>query len=83
MNPPFTPTQQKILDVLSDGLAHLREELHACLPDELGPLKNVQNHITAIRRRLRPKGQDIVCVISNRGIRYMHVRLLVPLSKDE
>lgn len=57
----FTPTQQAMLDVLAGGRPHTRDELHACLPDELGEANNVHAHLSAIRKRLRSKGEDIVC----------------------
>ena len=72
----FTLTQQAMLDVLADGLPHTREELHACLPDELGPLGNIRRHLVAIRKVLRPKGHDIVCERVRRRSHYRHVRLL-------
>jgi hypothetical protein len=72
----YTPTQQAMLDVLSDGQAHTRQELHACLPDELGPLSNINSHLCNTRKHLRPIGQDIVCELVNRRICYRHVRLL-------
>ena len=75
-NGKFTPTHQAMLDVLADGRPHLRKELHACLPDELGPPTNIHAHLTAIRKMLRPKGQDIICTLVNGRICYRHVRLL-------
>ena len=57
----LTPTQEKMLGVLSDGMRHTRQELHACLSDELAPLSNIQMHISNIRKVLRPIGQDIIC----------------------
>ena len=71
----FTPTQQKIVDLLSDGLPHTRKEVHACLWDELSPLSNIKAHITAIRKKIRPLGQDIICEYNGK-IHYRHVRLL-------
>ena len=81
MSNKFTPTQVRILAVLSDGLPHRREELRDVLPDELGSLDNVRPHLTAIRRVLRPRGEDIVCEFSQapgtkRCWCYRHVRLL-------
>lgn len=72
----FTPTQQCMLDVLSDGQAHTREELHACLPDEMGALSNIQAHLCAIRKQLRPIGQDILCEFKHRTLHYRHIGLL-------
>ena len=74
-NNGYTPTQRKILDVLADGQHHTREEVHACLPDELGALSNIQRHICAIRKPLNSRGYDIIC--ENRGgMRYRLVRIL-------
>lgn len=72
----FTPTEQEMLKVLADGLAHTREELHACLPDELGSLSNIQIHISHIRQKINPRGQTIVCELQNRRIHYRQVRLM-------
>ena len=64
----LTPTQQAIYDILSDGKLHRREELHACLPDELGAPSNVRPHICNLRKRLN--GQEIVCVYRGKTIYY-------------
>lgn len=72
----FTPVQQCMLSILADGLPHTRAELHACLSDELGPLRNICVHLSRIRKVLRPAGQDIVCELYRRTICYRHVYLL-------
>lgn len=72
----FTPTHKRMLAVLADGLPHRREELHACLSDELGPINNIHVHISNMRKKLRARGQDIVCEVVNRRFLYRHVRLL-------
>lgn len=77
----WTPTQKKLLAVLADGLPHSREELHACLWDEAGPLSNIQVHLSTIRKQLRLKGQDIVCEICHRAIHYRHVKLISTVKK--
>ena len=71
----FTPTQAAMLKILSDGLPHTREELHKCC----GPssLKTIQMHLSSIRKKLRPHGEDIVYVVVSRRGCYQHVRLLV------
>jgi hypothetical protein len=74
----FTPIQRRMLLVLSDGQPHAAAELHACLYERDAPLSNIQSHITAIRKRIRPKGQDIICV-QNGETRYQHV-VIVPIS---
>lgn len=75
-NETWTPTQRRMLRVLADGLPHRREELHACLVDDLGALSNIQPHLSDIRKTLRPRGEDIVCEIVSRRICYRHVRLI-------
>jgi hypothetical protein len=72
----FTPVQQRMLMILADGKPHTREELHACLEDELGALSNIQPHLTYIRRKIRPLGQDIICEFGNRRLFYRHIRLI-------
>lgn len=71
----FTPIQRAMLQVLSDGMPHTREELHACCgPSSRG---TIQVHICELRKRLRQRSENILCVLSSKGIRYQHVRMLV------
>lgn len=72
----MTPTQVKILHVLSDGLPHKFEELQQVLPDNLGSRKVLNCHLVNIRATLRPKGEDIICQFLLRQRQYRHVRLL-------
>lgn len=72
----FTPTQILMLGVLSDGLPHTFDELHACLPDELSEEKSIRRHITAIRKVLRLQGQEIICEFAKRRKYYRHIVLL-------
>lgn len=74
----FTPTQQRILAVLRDGRAHLRSELLACLWDELGARSNIRAHLTAIRKVLRTRGEDIRCEILDRAVYYRRIRVRRP-----
>jgi len=75
-NSKFTKTEQLMLNVLADGYPHTREELHACLPDELSALGAIKRHLSGIRKKLRPQGQDIICELRDRRPLYRHVRLL-------
>lgn len=70
----FTPTQQRLLGVLSDGRAHLRAELLACFDDPSPTSRNLSFHLTNIRQKLRPIGQDIICQLLNRRIAYRRIR---------
>lgn len=78
--PKFTPVQQRIISMLSDGMQHSPLELSTCLWDELGGPVNVANHIKDLRKLLRPIGQDIICETEGRhGTRrtfYRHVRVV-------
>lgn len=72
----YTPTEQRILTVLSDGQAHPRKELLACLNDDMAVAHTLRHHIRNIRRKL-PEGQTIVFEV---GFQfkpyYRHIRLL-------
>ncbi len=72
----FTPTQKDILNVLSDGRPHLRQELIDCLDDPLADRLTLKPVLYRLRKKLRPKGQDIKAVLQNMRVHYMHVRLL-------
>lgn len=80
----FTPTQQRIMDVLADGKPHHKSELHECLFDDMAVDKDdsVSKHIIQIRKKLNPDGYDIVTNMRNRKCYYMHVRLLSTSSYD-
>ena len=69
-----------MLAVLADGQPHTRDELHACLPDELGPGSNIRPHLSAIRKRLRLIGEDVICEWKDRKYLYRHIRLLTPVE---
>lgn len=81
----LTPTHRRMLAVLADGMPHKREELRACLWDELGPQSNVWAHISTLRKYLQERGQTIVCEYrlheKHGPLFYRHVRLLT--SSDE
>lgn len=72
----YTPTQQRIIDLLQDGLPHLRIELMKCLGDDLTTVATLHSHFVKLRKKLVPRGETIVCEILNRRIAYRHVRLL-------
>lgn len=71
-----TTVAERILALLADGQPHTNKEVHGCLYDELGPVRNVRAHITNLRKILRPKGEDIVCEFYKMRYCYRHIRLL-------
>jgi hypothetical protein len=75
-NGHLTTTQKRMMAVLSDGLPHDRHELHACLDDELSALTAIQPHLTYIRKAIRGRGEDVLCVYHGRTVKYQHVRVL-------
>jgi len=75
VNGSLTPIQQKMLDMLSDGAPHSREELCTCLFDDLGNPTNIHAHLTLIRQFCRPRGEDIVSNYDGRWT-YRLVRLM-------
>ena len=71
---PFTPTERAMLEILSDGKLHTREELKTCC----GPcsMPAIKYHLVNIRKKLKKRCEDVVCVRARYGFFYQHVRLL-------
>jgi len=78
----FTPVQRRMLAVLSDGMPHRKHELYPCLNDDLADMKAITVHISAMRKILRPKGEDIVCEYNRYIYWYRHIRLLQSAYKS-
>lgn len=74
----FTPIQQRMLTILADGQRHTYEELWQCLDDSLAPLSNIRAHLTCIRGKINPLGQNIICEWWRRKRYYRQIRLLIP-----
>jgi hypothetical protein len=55
----LTPTQRRVFLLLQDGQPHAPREIRTLLPEDLGSLVNVRQHLSRLRRKLRPAGQDI------------------------
>lgn len=83
--PQYTPTERRMLAVLSDGRPHTTEELMACLYDELSERSAVKAMVFKLRRKLRAIGHDIVNT-QPKGFRhpyhYQHVILFRDDSND-
>lgn len=76
--PKFTPTETDIIKVLSDGMAHTRAELFACLSDDMAAPTTFRTHLSNIRRKLQTVNEDIKCIFvwGSKKPLYQHVRLI-------
>ena len=70
----FTPTQRRIVDLLSDGEPHDKAEMRLCLYDDLGGDNNVHYHICQIRKLLLPVGYLIMIQFRGRTPLYRLVQ---------
>lgn len=76
----WTPTEQRIWDLLKDGRSHHRDEVLACLGDTEADRNDLAQHLTRMRKRLRPKDKEIVCILRGYAV---HFRLVKTLANDE
>lgn len=76
----YTPTQRRILAVLEDGQAHKVSELMECLNDDMAERVTLRGHICALRKKLRPIGENIHCELGGTQVYYRRTRLV---SVDE
>lgn len=74
----LTPTERRMLTMLSDGMPHDREELQKCLWDDRGDKVNIKPHLSRIRRVLRLDGEDVICEFFGRTLNYRHIILVNP-----
>jgi DNA-binding response OmpR family regulator len=75
----YTPTETKILKALSDGQYHCRYEILGLISNNEEDMELVADHITRMRRKMRPRGEDVICSKNpegRRGIYYRQVRLM-------
>lgn len=80
--PTFTPTQQRIMDVMSDGLPHTsRELIKRCLNDEDQPVEHMKVMIFNLRKRL-PESQVIIGETRGQGQPFTY-RLARVLKTDD
>lgn len=68
--PPLTPTQYRLMEVLSDGRRHTSGELRGCIDDELSHAQNLNNHLQRLRDQLNSVGRDVVYESSGLGSGY-------------
>lgn len=72
----YTPIEQRIIDLLSDGLPHDRKELLECLNDRLANYNSLAAAIMRLRPKVRELNQEIVTEHYQGCIAYRHVILL-------
>lgn len=74
----LTPTEQRIIDLLSDGYPHHRLDLMKLLDDDMTSWKTLAVHVYNIRRKIRPTGRDVITELVNPRAHphYRLVRLL-------
>lgn len=73
----FTPTQQLIMDVLSDGNVHSAVELERAIGiDSRCSVNLLGTHLSNLRKILRPHGEDVATHLVDSRTFYQHVRLL-------
>lgn len=77
----FTPTQRRLLEALQDGLGHSSKDLLGALNDTQADLNLLRVHLTLLRKRLRPRGQDVVCELRS-GCAYYRWTRYVMSSND-
>jgi hypothetical protein len=68
----WTPTEQRIWNVLRDGMAHHKQELHVCLDDELtiNKDKSLGFHLCNMNRKLRRSHLNISCLGKSDPVMY-------------
>ena len=78
----YSPVERRMMKLLSDQEEHSVQELHKCLNDDMGLLKNVYVHIAALRRKL----EGINCYIVTRRdtkSKISYYRYVVAASKTK
>jgi len=74
----FTPTENRLLRIFSDGRLHTVEELLSALDDDLAEWKQLKDHIVRLRKKIKPMGQDIMNTRHHRVLYYRQIRVLSP-----
>ena len=77
----FTATEARMMGVLADGRSHHRSELQKCLFDDLGSPRNVHPHLSSIRKKLKARGEGILCEYVHRRICYRYVRFVASATE--
>jgi hypothetical protein len=81
----FTPTQERILNLLVDGRKHASAELKLAIdPTGQADDQNLSWHLSKIREKLRKRGQTISPMgYSEDGLFYQWMRNIAPASSAD
>lgn len=72
-----TPNEQRVLALLGDGRYHTKREIRECIYDEYVTNTALRACIHRLRKKLQPRGEDIICEYRGKSwIGYRWVRLL-------
>lgn len=74
--PVFTPIQERVIQLLSDGKRHHREEIKLAIHDDKIADSTVRAVVFRLNKRLEPVGEKILCEYSGNRYSYRHVRLI-------
>lgn len=77
----LTPTQQRMLTLLSDEKPHNRFALQKCLRDELGSVQGIKMHLSMLRKKLQPHRYQIQCEILAGESYYRLVQYAAPSAE--
>lgn len=72
----FTDAETKILTLLSDGEMHSMDELMQVFSYENLEKTTIRHYISKLRKKLVPRGQQILNTTHYRRVYYQQVRLL-------
>lgn len=72
----YTPTQRRIMDILSDGMPHPKEEIQETFYDPMAVSGAVRTHISYLRKKIEPTGFGILIEYVNHGICYRLVQFV-------
>lgn len=71
----FTPTEQRIFNVLADGKRHSMAKLYDCLSDDLAEMAAVRVHVCNLRKKLGLSGKGVACELIARKTYYCLIEL--------
>lgn len=72
----LTPTQQRIVDQLSDGYRHHRDDVLRCLDDPEADFGAMATAIHRLRNVIQKVGYDVTCEVYMNKIQYRLVRTI-------